>query len=381
LQSIMMRLLGSTKLGAREMAAATVMAEGGDMDMDDNADYILELEPNFDGSLVAVSLSSQGVGIHDAETLAEVARLEGLHSSRINGIKFMRQHPHTFVTSSEDKHVRVWDLRQPREAGPCGALRCHEEVMDVAAGHGDALLACAVGTSVIFYDVRNTGASSAACAWASAPAQLGEYSDVHTDSVTQLRFHPQRDTELTTAGEDGLVCTFNTKAAEGDDAVLSIMNSECPVRRFGFFGQHGEGLHCLSSVETASFWHPASAQKISTFPSIREDFGLDYLVDCFHTAGGELLLLGGTHGGDARLLRVTPDAVSLVGTAKGGHSATIRCATSSVAGGGKFVTGGEDSRLCAWALEPTAEPAERGKSKSRSTKDRGRDKGLHHSPY
>jgi len=378
---IMMRLLGSTKLATSANPATKVIAEGDAMDMDDNADYILELEPNFDGNLVAASLSSMGVGIHDAVSLAEVTRREHLHASRINGIKFLQQHPQIFVTSSDDKRVRMWDLRLPPPSGPVADIRAHEEVMDVAVGHGDALLACAVGTSVLFYDIRNTGASASAATWACAAAQLGEYADVHTDTVNQLRFHPLRDTELTTASEDGLVCTFNTKAAEGDEAIVSIMNTECPVRRFGFFGREGEGLYSLSTVETASFWHPASAQKISAFSTIREDFDLDYLVDCFYSAAsGELLLLGGSHSGEGRLLGVTPEDVSVVGACKGGHSATVRCATSNVGGGGRFVTGGEDSRLSAWSLEVQAEPT-RQADRARSRKDKEKGKGYHHSPY
>ena len=372
-----MRLLGSTQIYSDVTPKAAAEGEE-DMDMDDDADYILELEANCDGSLLAASLSSLGVSIHDAATLAATSRLEGMHTSRINGIEFLRQHPHILVSSSDDKRLRMWDLRAAA-VGPVVDMRCREEVMDVSVGHGDALLACAVGTSVLFYDVRNSSGTSS---WASAAAQLGEYADAHTDTISQLRFHPCRDAEIATASEDGLICTFNTRAAEGSEAIISIMNTECPVRRFGFFGQEQEGLYCLSTVETASFWHPVSAQRINAHASLREDFDLDYLVDCFYSAAsGELLLLGGCHNGQGKVLSVTPAAVTQVGALKGGHGSTIRCVAGNAVGGGKFVTGGEDSRLCAWEAKATVRGPERERPGGKSKGKGKSDKGHHHSPY
>jgi len=306
------------------------------MDADDDADYIFEVQGNCDGSLLAASLSSRSVAVHNAETLQHVATLQGLHSDRINGMEFMRANPSVLVTSSDDHSVHVWDVRVSTSgtfgtsstgtnigsARPALSIQASGEVLDVSVGPNDAMLACAVGNGVSFFDIRGPGAGG------SPGASLGEYADVNTDDVTQLRFHPTRSAELVTAGDDGLVCVFNTAVGSGEEAVTSVFNTDCPVQRFGFFGHNLEGLYCVSSIETLSVWHAPSAQRIGTFPDARDTLGVDYLVDCCYSAESDILtLLGGC------------------------HSATIRsalCTSRDAAGVHTFVTGGEDSTLCAW---------------------------------
>ncbi len=351
------------------------------VDQKDESCYILELESSFDGSLIAASLSSMSISINDT-FLKPVCKLECIHSDRINGIKFFQHHPQILVSTSDDQSIRLWDLRQ-NFGGPVQDIRAGEAVMDVAVGHDDALLACAVGTRVVFYDIRSSGMTS----WATAAVQLGEYADVHNDTINQVRFHPLRKTELTTSSEDGLICTFNTAVCEGEEAVVSIMNTECPVRRFGFFGETSEGLYCLSTVETASFWHPLSAQRIGLFPNIREDFGLDYLVDCFYS-GGNLHLLGGNHNGDGQLFSITPTDSTPLAKIKGGHSSTIRSCTQTTGNSPIFITGGEDAKLCAWesSMTPARAPISSKAQKSHHMQSKQIEKAkerkaYHHSPY
>ena len=328
-------------------------SESGQIEYENEYDYVLDLATNCDLKIVAASLSSLGLGIYDSSTLQATSKLEGVHSSRINSIEFLRYNPNMLISSSDDRHVRMWDLRADHRAGPAWDIFASDEVMSATIGHNDALLACAVGASVHFYDVRNSGASSSplsSSSWSTAAGKLGEYADVHNDTINQLQFNPERHAELTSGSEDGLICTFNTAVNEGEEAILSIVNTECPVRRFGYFGPQLEGVYCLSTVESASFWHPSSAQRIGYFPDIREHLGIDYLVDCLYSAADDrLLLVGGNHDGNGQVVAVSPVDLKVVGKFGAGHSATIRSVVRGPGDiGSQLISGGEDSKLCAW---------------------------------
>ena len=376
-------LYSSTKVGASPSPASTATFGGG-MEAADDADYVFELQGNCDGTLVAASLSSRGVAVHDAETLQHVHTLRGMHSDRINGMEFMRANPSVLVTSSDDETVRVWDTRcVPQPSSSNGgsssgnaqaalSIKTSGEVMDVSVGPNDAMLACAVGNGVSFFDVRGGGAAGGG----HGSASLGEYADVNTDTVTQLRFHPTRPAELVTAGDDGLVCMFNTAVGSGEEAVCSVFNTDCPVQRFGFFGHNLEGVYCVSSVETLSAWHAPSAQRIGTFPDARDALGVDYLVDCMYSAASDsLTLLGGTHSGEGVTALVAPTGLQVTGKLDGGHGATIRsvlCTRQDAEGAAALITGGEDSALSGWKRGQTAvtrpgyKKEERRKSKKES---------------
>ena len=44
-------------------------------------------------------------------------------------------------------------------------------------------------------------------------AQVGEYQESHMEPVVQLAFHPTEPSHLVSAGEDGLLCVFDTRIA------------------------------------------------------------------------------------------------------------------------------------------------------------------------
>jgi WD repeat-containing protein 89 len=314
-------------------------------DEDDEGEYVFDLSVNCDNTAIASTLSSMDIGIHDSSTLQQNNKLENCHMNRINGVEYLQHSPSVLVTASDDKSVKVFDMRSPTPSNAVLNIRTPGEAMDIAIGSNDALLVCAVNNGVTFYDLRQPNGGNG------SGAILGSYSDVNTDTVTQVKFNPQRPNELVTGGEDGLIVTYNTNVSAGDEPIVSMFNIDCPVRRFGFFGQGLEGIYCLSTVETASVWHAPSAQRLSSFDDIRESLGLDYLVDCMYNSTTDALtLIGGKWDGSGYLANMQPNNVQIVGTLSEGHTAGIRCALSTAGGdiAQGFVTGGEDSKLCMW---------------------------------
>eukprot|EP01034_Spumella_vulgaris_P023250 gene23250-29455_t len=226
----------------------------------------------------------------------------------------------------------------------------------------DSLLAAGCESSILFYDIRGGSVVQN-----KRHTKLAEYSDVHSDLITQLKFNPSSPHLLTSASEDGLICVMDTGTSEAEDAVVSILNTECPTRRFGFFGENNENVFALSTVETASFWHFPSAQRLAHFPSIRETMEVEYLVDCvYEPSTDKLCVLAGDYSGNGVLAEVDPEGCREIARLSGGHVSTIRCCSvlrnsasssgsssnSSLPSVGALFTGGEDSRVCSWT--PTA---------------------------
>ena len=52
--------------------------------------------------------------------------------------------------------------------------------------------------------------------------QLGVYTESHTDTVTQIKFNPLRQTELLTASLDGLVCFFDIRRQVCNEGLRSM---------------------------------------------------------------------------------------------------------------------------------------------------------------
>ena len=314
----------------------------------DGGVYVFDVDCVSDGSSVVVSTSDNYLTSYDAESFSQIRKIKA-HSEMINCFDLSKKSSSLVFSASNDHFIHGWDLRVA-ECSPIIKIKLSDDVTALSVGISDTLIAAGCGSAISFYDIRCSSN------WSSGKeaAKLGEYSDIHTDTVTQLRFSLANSQMLVSGAEDGLVSLFDTSAADGDDAVVSILNTECPIRRIGFFGASDEALYCLSTTETASFWHCASAQRVGDFPNIREELAVDYLVDCMYdVADDNLCMIAGDYDGGGKIAVIEPTALRVIGDiSKGGHNATIRCAKyfNSSSENKRIITGGEDANICSWNI-------------------------------
>lgn len=290
------------------------------------------------GSKLAVSSSDRMLRLLDSSTLQIVTTFHG-HKDTINALVSSKQSDSIYYSSSADKCVAVWDQRA--SSTPICRLRLDDDVMSVAVNGQDGLLAAACGEEIVFFDIRKLAST------AGAP-KLGTYDDLHSNLVTNLLFSAEQEHLLISGGEDGLVCVCDTSIGEAEEAVSTVLNTDCAVRRIGLFGPPGsrEGIFCLSTVECASFWHFPSAQRIAQCPGLREEHNVDYLVDCM-ADGASLRLLSGRYDGAASLLSVEPSGCSHLANMEQGHSDVVRCC-AFLPQREIMYTGGEDGQVIAW---------------------------------
>jgi WD40 repeat protein len=312
----------------------------------DSGEYVFEIAPTMDGTSVLSSMSDNTLTITSTEELRAVCRTKA-HKATINHIEASRISPSLLYSCADDKKVYGWDVRCFEK--PVLQISHQDEVAAVSVGISGTLLASACGSSIFFFDIRAFDGNSTS---AVNGRKLGIYSDIHSDTITQLKFHPTQGHILASAAEDGLICACDTSVQAEEDAVVSILNTECPVGRFGYFGTDNEGIYSVSTVETLSFWHFPSAQRVAHFPTIREDLRADYLVDCFSAPNtNDIYLMAGDFNGQGVVAQMQPSRFDILGYLHGGHTANIRCATASfatTAGSPRLITGGEDARLCSW---------------------------------
>jgi WD40 repeat protein len=302
-----------------------------------STEYVLDLCSSSHGDW-AVCMSDASFRVFRGLPRASSASLvQQKLSQPVQAITFSPTSPSILYTACSNGAIDIWDLRNP--SNPC--IKIHsatdDELSCIDVSLNDCLLASAAGNVLYFNDIRSGGSTL-----------LGSYSDCHSDTITKIKFHASRPSFITTAGEDGLICTYDTATMANSEAVTSILNNECPIRNFFFFGENLEGICSLSTVETMSCWHYPSAQRLCNFTEMRSNYSFDYLVDgWYNPSTDEVFCLGGDYDGLGKLYRVSPSKLTLDSILRG-HRGAIRCCKPSGISDAAILTGGEDARVCIW---------------------------------
>lgn len=114
------RFMAGTGDGAIHMYDVERMASAkrnGCMSTYDPFHDLTSIHVNADDSRLVTSGRSSDVGLFDVESGIQTETLRNLHTNDINVIKFANHNPHILVTSSFDKYVKKWDLRESRPGG------------------------------------------------------------------------------------------------------------------------------------------------------------------------------------------------------------------------------------------------------------------------
>jgi WD40 repeat protein len=187
----------------------------------------------------------------------------------------------TLFTGGRDGVIRQWDpripaskpileLREPKGAG-FSALSCSGNFLAAGTestkeGLGDV--------SVLVYDLRNPNGG----------APLRSYVESHTDSITQLQWHPTQRNLLLSGSTDGLVSVFDAEVAEEEDALKQVLNPRSAVHCAGFLAE--DQVYALSTDE--QFWvyglektgtAEEEALPMKVFGDVRADLDCMYVVD------------------------------------------------------------------------------------------------------
>ncbi|KAK5678535.1 hypothetical protein LTS10_008979 [Elasticomyces elasticus] len=196
-----------------------------------------------------------------------------------------------FATAGRDGIIRLFDSRAKQAAQlsePQGrsisALACHGNVIAAGTendkeGLGDV--------SVLLYDTRNPA------------TPLRNYAESHTDTITQLAFHPSQPNILLSGSTDGLVSLFDVNQAEEEDALQQVLNPRSAVHCAGFLT--ADQAYVLTMDEQFLIY-PLQEPVEGTEPTPAVDFGdlrpklgCTYVVDMLRQPDGQPVVACGQH--------------------------------------------------------------------------------------
>ena len=316
-------------------------------------------------NFVSCALTNHSILTYDATTLQQTHSISA-HDERITDLSYIQNTANVCLGScGYDGQIKIWDVRTPPSAAPVINMTLPRKDVPLSTSFGYNGALAAVGGAkglVYFYDLRNvsSGGGRMGVDVGGGDKPLGQYSNAHTDEVTQVQFQPSENGAsplLLTGSEDGLACVFDTSQASEEKALKSILNISSPLRHVGFFGPNLEGVYCLTGSESLSVWHHDSAQRIRDFgPHVRDTLSglgggggmlIQYLVNC-HWDGRNLNLVAGNSDGVSAVFCVDATGLAFQRQLNGGHKGCIR--DYAVLGNGTILTGGEDARMCEWTL-------------------------------
>mmetsp|Transcript_5131 Transcript_5131/g.8854 ORF Transcript_5131/g.8854 Transcript_5131/m.8854 type:complete len:361 (+) Transcript_5131:180-1262(+) len=267
------------------------------------------------------------------------------HTDRINDICLPSTSEPYFFTVSEDSMLKVWDLRTRKEAL---SFQAEAALFSVGVSPSGVVVAAGGTGRVDFWDIREPGVISR-----SFSESFGDQ-----DPVSQVHF-VWDDFHVLTGSEDCLICLFDTRIPEEDDALLNVLNEEQPIARLAPFACDSSHLWCISTVHTLSIWDFQQADRLFALSDAREQLHSDCLFTChpFSASPDRLVVFASKENGslvvgEQKKARVRPLADL--------HDSQTSCITaawcSRQAESGQWlvVTASDTGRICAWEGHPSS---------------------------
>ena len=136
------------------------------------------------------------------------------------------------------------------------------------------------------------------------------YTESHTDTITELKFHPSHPSMLLTASTDSLINLIDVANPDEDEAVYQVINHKSALHHAGFLDDRT--VYGLGTDETLSFYRVQNQDDNSVEPDpvvlgdVREGLGAEYVVDIARV-GAEAWIATGKH-------RFVPSTHLILGT-------------------------------------------------------------------
>ncbi|KAJ3217932.1 WD repeat-containing protein 89 [Clydaea vesicula] len=309
----------------------------------DARNYCLNVLPNSTESILAIPNSSNKIQILNSTNLNLISELNNeidLNNVDINFQNSLKKKKrqlkevltdctfggteNLFYTCLNDVEgtVNIWDLRS---GGKVSVFKGYVPLLSIAVSCAGDLLAAGTelqeeDAKVLFWDLRNTS------------TKLSEFSEAHSDDITQVKFHPNFKNWLTTGSTDGTLSIYNIeKTFDEDEAIFQTIRDNS-INKLGFFGPSNEYIFSLTHIETLSIFRVEDAETIVSFGDVRNttklndsSTAIDYLIDCQYISSlMRLFVFYGTNDGNLGILNVDLDSLDLVHKLKGGHNGLVR---------------------------------------------------------
>lgn len=224
--------------------------KGGCVRACDGFEYLTSIHVSSDDRHFVVSGNSRDVGLFDLETGVRLEDLYDCHDMHINVLKFSNHNPNVFATSSFDRYVKKWDLRESRPGGARRPIfeRCSDQgnVMVCFSPDDEYLLVSAIDNEVRQYTAGD--------------GRLHHKFDIpqtkKADNYTRSYYMNDRDYIITGSCKEDIVRIYNARSGQ----LFREMEIDC----------HRSGLVFVQSLRA----------------NPHKDYNLSVLLACEGVAGG-----------------------------------------------------------------------------------------------
>ncbi|WPH04911.1 putative wd repeat-containing protein [Acrodontium crateriforme] len=247
--------------------------------------YLYTLARSDDEQVIATIASDDSLRIFNP-TLNVLQTSKPCH----NGVSCLKSGSRGFFTAGRDGLIKQWDLRGNQSAGHISEPQ--NRSFSALTVHGDHYVAAGTDStkeglgdvSVLIFDTRNPG------------KPLRNYSESHSDSITQLAFHPSQSNMLLSASTDGLVSFFDVDQADEDDALQRVLNPKSAVHCSGFLAN--DQSYVLTTDEVFSIYTlsdnaDGSGDPTMEFGDMREKLKCMYVIDILQQHGNTPIMAYG----------------------------------------------------------------------------------------
>ena len=186
-------------------------------------------------NVIAASNSLQTVKLYSTDSLEFVGELKG-HTDHIKDIVFNKADPNALMTFGDSGSVNLWDVRSMKHTSLPLPLGQYSVRASGDLSCDGTYLAVGDGVDITIYDSRNMGQS------------VYNLKEFHSDDITKVRFHPTQANIVCTGSEDGLLIASDATAANEDDAILWIFNTENAVNQISYNDSKVVAITSMDSV-------------------------------------------------------------------------------------------------------------------------------------
>jgi len=239
--------------------------------------YITQMESNSDFSKVCYRTSANEAKVFDVHSARGAASAVAVplvrHERAVTDAHFPVPNELTTILScSHDNTVREWDARTNNAKNCVAQARVPNHILGKngsletcsIGGANETILAVSCGEKILFYDrrmIRQGGGGGGG-------EIIKQFEDAHSETVTKLRFHPEKRHILQTSSVDGLTCTFNLfDEIDDENSLVSIGTANAAINDFGFLKTSGisSGSNSGSVSSKNILWALTGIEEIHLF--------------------------------------------------------------------------------------------------------------------
>ncbi|UKZ48769.1 hypothetical protein TrVGV298_002999 [Trichoderma virens] len=181
--------------------------------------------------------------------------------------------------------------------GNVTTLRVFDAATSVAAGQASILsMACSANTQTIAVGTELENHAATIHLWdvRSNPSPKATYSEVHSDDVTSLAFHPSQPALLVSGSTDGLVSVHDTTIQDEDELTVQTLNHNASIHDAAFL--NNTELFALSHDEAFALYDVADEKETGDaaqdFGDLRKVLGCQYVANVTTKVDGSGAILG-----------------------------------------------------------------------------------------